>query len=116
MTPATSRRVVPVLKGGEFIREEILKYTDNATQLTLHTDYHFGGYAKTQPPLINFIKKFVAGTGMLIDPVYTAKLFYAIEDLSSNGYVKTNDKIIALHTGGLLGILGMKEKLALPGI
>ncbi|AOM76362.1 1-aminocyclopropane-1-carboxylate deaminase/D-cysteine desulfhydrase [Pedobacter steynii] len=106
----TTLHVVPALKGGRFIEEEILKYTGNTDQLVLHTDYHFGGYAKTQPLLINFIKDFVSKQGILIDPVYTAKMLYAIEDLSSNHYFKPEDKIVALHTGGLLGLLGMKEK------
>jgi 1-aminocyclopropane-1-carboxylate deaminase len=106
----TILHVVPVLKGGNFIADEIVRYTGSSDQLVLHTDYHFGGYAKTQPELISFIKRFVAEEGMLIDPVYTAKLFFAIDDLLKKQYFKTADKIVAVHTGGLLGILGMKEK------
>lgn len=106
----TRLHIIPVLKGGAFIEEEIFKYIGNTNQLILHTDYHFGGYAKTQPLLIDFIKTFVGRHGMLIDPVYTAKMFYAIEDLANKAYFKPDEKIVALHTGGLLGILGMKEK------
>ena len=106
----TTLHVVPVLKGGHFIEEEIFKYLGNTNQLLLHTDYHFGGYAKTQPLLIDFIKNFISSHGILIDPVYTAKMLYAIEDLSAKRYFKKGEKIVALHTGGLLGILGMKEK------
>lgn len=106
----TRLHVVPVLKGGSFIAEEIFKYLGNTDQLVLHTDYHFGGYAKTQPVLIDFIKNFTSSHGILTDPVYTAKMLYAIEDLSAKDYFKKEDKIVALHTGGLLGILGMKNK------
>lgn len=102
--------VIPVLNGGQFIENEISKYQSDLTQLTIHTDYHFGGYAKTTPELLQFIKSFVSETGLLIDPVYTAKMFYAIYDLSSKNYFKKNDKILAIHTGGLFGILGMKDK------
>lgn len=102
--------VVPVLKGGDFIADEIYKHTRNIEQLIIHTDYHFGGYAKTPPVLIEYIKNFVATEGMLIDPVYTSKMFFAIDDLISNNYFKKEDKIIAIHTGGLLGIWGMKDK------
>ena len=108
----TQLHVIPVLKGGDFIADEIFKYTGNLEQLVLHNDYHFGGYGKTQPPLINFIKKFTANTGILVDPVYTAKLFYAIDDLAAAALLNKTDKIVALHTGGLLGIMGMKEKFA----
>lgn len=107
----TRLHVIPVLKGGEFIIDEIATYENNLSKLTLHTDYHFGGYAKTTPELINFIKDFTAQTGMLIDPVYTAKMFYAIHDLAQQDYFKPNAKILAIHTGGLFGILGMKDKL-----
>ncbi len=107
----TQLHVIPVLKGGDFIANEIYNYTDNMEQLNLHTDYHFGGYAKTQPALLTFMTQFIAQEGILIDPVYTAKMFYAIADLHKNNYFKKEDKIVALHTGGLLGILGKKEKL-----
>ncbi len=108
----TRLHVIPVLKGGKFIREEIEKYETNINRLTLHTDYHFGGYAKTTPTLLAFMKTFISETGMLIDPVYTAKMFYAINDLKEKNYFQPNDKILAIHTGGLLGIFGMKEKLS----
>ncbi|UKT62420.1 1-aminocyclopropane-1-carboxylate deaminase/D-cysteine desulfhydrase [Pedobacter mucosus] len=106
----TKLHIIPVLKGGEFIKDEILKYTASSDQLILHLDYHFGGYAKITPILIEFIKNFILKTGVLIDPVYTAKMFYAIVDLQQQGIIKESDKILAIHTGGLLGILGMKDK------
>jgi 1-aminocyclopropane-1-carboxylate deaminase len=108
----TKLHVVPVLKGGSFIAAEIAKYENEQHQLVLHNDYHFGGYAKTTPELLKFIKTFIESTGMLIDPVYTGKMFYAINDLVRKNHFKKEDKILAIHTGGLLGILGMKEKFA----
>ena len=109
----TKLHVIPVLKGGEFIRDEMnhYVYVDDA-RLILHTSYHFGGYAKTKPGLLDFIKTFSARYGMLADPVYTAKMFFAIDDLAGKNYFDREEKIIALHTGGLLGIMGMKDKLS----
>lgn len=106
----TKLHVIPVLKGGEFIKEEMSKYVQLNDQLILHTGYHFGGYAKTQPEVIAFIKLFTATHGILIDPVYTAKMCFAIQDLADRNQFHQNEKIIAIHTGGLLGIMGMKEK------
>lgn len=106
----TKLHVIPVLKNGFFLKDEILKYTAVTENLFLHTDYHFGGYAKTTPELINFIKSFVGNTGILIDPVYTAKMFYAITDLKKKGVIGYEDKILAIHTGGLLGLFGMENK------
>jgi 1-aminocyclopropane-1-carboxylate deaminase len=107
----TQLHVIPVLKGGEFIANEMGKYENNLDQVNLHTQYHFGGYAKATPALLHFIKSFASATGILTDPVYTAKMFYAIYDLLQKGKLKEESKILAVHTGGLLGLLGMKQKL-----
>ncbi|RZK20371.1 MAG: pyridoxal-phosphate dependent enzyme [Pedobacter sp.] len=106
----TKLHVIPVLKGGDFIKTEIAKYTSITEHLILHTEFHFGGYAKTTPELIQFIKTFTAKTGLLLDPVYTAKMFFAIFDLQHKNKISFTDKILAIHTGGLLGLLGMKDK------
>ncbi len=108
----TLLHVVPVLKGGEFIRAEIARYTDGLDRLVLHTAYHFGGYARTSPELTQFIGRFAAAEGILTDPVYTGKLFFALEDLLSQGRFAADEKIVVVHTGGLLGIWGMKEKFS----
>jgi 1-aminocyclopropane-1-carboxylate deaminase len=107
----TQLHVIPVLKGGEFIETEIATYENDTSKLQLHTDYHFGGYAKTSEELLKFMKNFVTTTGLLIDPIYTAKMFYAIDDLANKNYLEKEAKILAIHTGGLLGILGKKEEL-----
>lgn len=107
----TNVHIIPVLKGGAFITDEITHYTGPSAQLHVHTEYHFGGYAKTTEPLLIFMRDFTARHGMLIDPVYTAKLFFAIEDLALNKTIQKDSKILAVHTGGLLGLWGMQEKL-----
>jgi len=101
---------VPVLKQGEFIADEIKQYTTHNPMYELHTQYHFGGYAKTTPELIDFIKQFIASTGILIEPVYTGKMMYALFDLARKDHFKPGSSILAVHTGGLFGLLGMKEK------
>lgn len=107
---------VPVLASGEFIRDRVAGLSTDAVaaSCTLHTDYHFGGYAKTKPELIRFVKDFCAHTGILIEPVYTGKLCYAVFDLAQNGYFARGNKILIVHTGGLMGLLGMEQKLLAP--
>jgi 1-aminocyclopropane-1-carboxylate deaminase len=106
----TKLHIIPVLKGASFIKEEIAHYTPISSHLELHLDYHFGGYAKTTPELVSFIKTFIAKTGLLLDPVYTAKMFYAIQDLAKQGIIGKDEKVLAIHTGGLMGLFGMKDK------
>ncbi|MCY4779115.1 pyridoxal-phosphate dependent enzyme [Sphingobacterium sp. UT-1RO-CII-1] len=111
LSPDINIHGVPVLKGGAFIWDEISELGATRSPYThLHTDYHFGGYAKTKPELINYVKKFTRRTGILIEPTYTGKLCYAVEDLIAQDYFTSGSKIIILHTGGLTGFLGMFDK------
>jgi 1-aminocyclopropane-1-carboxylate deaminase len=101
---------VPVFKNGGFIKYEIDKFLTIPADYNLHTDYHFGGYGKSNAQLINFIKQFVAETGILIEPVYTGKMLYAIYDLATKDRFKPGDKILAIHSGGIWGLPGMKDR------
>ena len=110
---STEFNAIPVFKNGDFMRDEIDQYLINPATYNIYTGYHFGGYAKTNGELLSFIKTFVADTGILIEPVYTGKMLYAIYDLASKGHFKSGSKILAIHTGGLIGLLGMKDKFQL---
>lgn len=101
---------IPVLKGGDFIYNEVAALGVDVSKIRLHTDYHFGGYAKTKPELIAFIKDFSQSTGILIEPTYTGKLFYGVYDLIKQDYFKPKTKILLIHSGGLTGLLGMLDK------
>jgi 1-aminocyclopropane-1-carboxylate deaminase len=46
-------------------------------------------------------------TGILLDQVYTAKMMLAVSKLISQKYYPTNSKILAIHTGGLLGMMSL---------
>lgn len=106
----TRFHAVPVFKNGDFMRNEIARYLDQPTGYELHTGYHFGGYGKTTSELISFIKEFVASTGILIDQVYTGKMLYALFDLARKDHFPKGSEILAIHTGGIWGLLGMKNK------
>lgn len=100
--------VVPVLKGSAFLKSEIAQYTDHSFEM--HPEYHFGGYAKITSELLSFIKSFCESTGILIEPVYTGKMFFALYDLIKKDSFPAGSRILAVHTGGLTGILGMSSK------
>lgn len=94
--------------------QEIVDYTTSKTtypHYSIQDNYHFGAYAKTSPDLISFMKKFQQATGILLDPVYTAKSLYALYDLIQRGVIQAKEKVLFIHTGGLIGNLGMKDKL-----
>jgi 1-aminocyclopropane-1-carboxylate deaminase len=75
-----------------------------------HTEYTLGGYAKTNAHYLNTLTLFSQHTGILLDPVYTGKAWYAIQDLAKKQFFEPNSNIILIHTGGLTGIMGMWEK------
>ena len=104
----TQFHAVPVLKNGGFLKEEIDRFLTQPANYELYTCYHFGGYGKADGQLIEFIKQFVAETGILIEPVYTGKMLYALYDLAAKNYFKQGSKILAIHSGGIWGLLGMK--------
>lgn len=108
----TKLHVIPVLKGGDFIKDEMTNLQAPLAQTILHTGYHFGGYAKTKPELIHFVKEFIAETGIMIEPTYTGKALYAVHDLIANDYFEEGSELLFIHTGGLTGLLGMLDRFA----
>ena len=81
----------------------------NWAKWSINTDYHFGGYAKSSPKMIEFINHFKAQHGIPLDPVYTGKMFFGLFDLIKKGYFPRGSTIVAVHTGGLQGIEGFND-------
>ena len=99
----------PALKGN-FLQKDIRKFAINENW-ELIDDYHFDGYAKISDELIEFMNSFFKDTKILLDPVYTGKMFFGVIDLIKKNYFPEKSKILLIHTGGLQGIYGMNEKL-----
>lgn len=106
----TKLHVIPVLKNGEFIGKEIAAYVALDERLVLHTNYHLGGYAKTNPELLKFIIHTYEQQQILLDPVYTAKMLWGLYDLIGKNEFIAGSKILWIHTGGLYGLLGMRKQ------
>jgi len=100
----------PALKGN-FLSEEIKKYTVKNNNWSLQKAYHFGGYAKYNEELITFINDFKKETTILLDPVYTAKMVFGILDLIKKDTFTEGTKILAIHTGGIQAIAGFNQRL-----
>jgi 1-aminocyclopropane-1-carboxylate deaminase len=101
---------IPVLKNGEFLRKDINALLESRPSYHLHTDYHFGGYGRVTDELLRFVKQFVATTGILIEPIYTGKMLYALYHLAAKNYFAPGSRILVIHTGGIWGLLGIKDK------
>jgi len=114
-SPAHTKVIsIAVLKNAGYLIEEInnlvtgVGITNNNWRFI--EGYHFGGYAKITPELVTFIEKFTQQTSIEIEPIYSAKMFFALNDLIKQGYFPAGSKIVAIHTGGLQGLRGLKQR------
>ncbi len=73
-------------------------------------DYEFGGFAKKHPPVLDFVRSFKEQTGILLDPIYTAKMMFGIFDMLVKGDFLPGSTVVAVHTGGLQGWEGFNER------
>jgi 1-aminocyclopropane-1-carboxylate deaminase len=97
---------IAVLKGVTDINSRIEYLTGDAllhNNLQLFEQYHFGGYAKHTPELIQFMNECWRKYTLPLDFVYTAKMMYAITDSIKAGRFASGSSILCLHTGGLQG-------------
>jgi 1-aminocyclopropane-1-carboxylate deaminase/D-cysteine desulfhydrase-like pyridoxal-dependent ACC family enzyme len=102
---------VQVLKGRDFITDEVLKFSPNCIdKFEVWTEYHFGGYAKYTDELLDFMRWFYAETAIKLDPVYTGKQFFAVFGQIKKGYFPKGATIVLTHTGGLQGISGFEKR------
>jgi 1-aminocyclopropane-1-carboxylate deaminase len=97
---------------GDFLSKEMQKLIGfDYSNWNIQNTYHFGGYAKSTPELLLFIRSFEQEFGVPLEQVYTAKMFFGLFDLIQTGFFKRGSTILALHTGGLQGRL---SNLSLP--
>ncbi len=107
----------PAMKGGQFLKahiEELLqtqKIESAITPWELYYDWSFGGFGKINQQLALFIYEFEQKYQLELDPVYTAKMMYAIVSMAEMDFFPPGNKIIAIHTGGLQGRRGMDKKI-----
>lgn len=66
-------------------------------------DFHFGGYAKRTPELLQFMNDWYHDTGIPSDFVYTGKLFFAVDQLIQNNFFAAGSRLLLVHSGGLQG-------------
>lgn len=95
---------------GNFLENEVKKQTSK-TNWEITDRYCFGGYAKVNSALIDFINTFKKHTGIPLDPIYTGKMIYGVFQMIEEGKISKNSRILAIHTGGLQGIAGMNINL-----
>lgn len=97
---------VPVLKGIKEISSldpGRLLTNEQAARGHLLSSYHFGGYARHPPALLNFMNRFHQDTGIPTDIIYTGKLFYAARACIHQQLFPAHSRLLIIHSGGLQG-------------
>ena len=106
------------LKGGDFLRDDVLRHleyflmnkelaNDFATQFSIETAYHFGGYGKWSDELMGFITGIETSYNLPLDQVYTGKALFGLLDLIARDTFTSGERILFVHTGGLQGRASM---------
>lgn len=104
------------LKGGEYLSGTISELISNTSirksdNWIINHNYHFGGFAKINRELVEFANWFKDENNIQLDLIYNGKMMYGINDLLKQNYFPEGSKIVAIHTGGLQGLEGMKPRI-----
>lgn len=109
---------VNVLYGEKDIRKKILQLAQgvvidyklsgevNPDNLVVLDGYSEEGYKKISRSKLELVRRFFRETGILLDPAYTGKAFFAYHDNFFKGNKRSN--ILFLHSGGLYGVFGRR--------
>jgi 1-aminocyclopropane-1-carboxylate deaminase len=88
------------LKGGSFLRVDVarlqLDYGAVTHNWSIETEYHFGGFARRNATLNDFIADFDARHGITLDWVYEGKMMYGILDLVERGDIAAGTRLVAV--------------------
>ena len=71
----------------------------------------FGGYAKLDKPMLDFILNWLEQTNVLLDPIYTGKMCRRVIQQIEAGDFTQGQAITMIHSGGLQGWRGMQSRV-----
>ncbi|CAM3892862.1 MULTISPECIES: 1-aminocyclopropane-1-carboxylate deaminase/D-cysteine desulfhydrase [Pseudoalteromonas] len=104
---------VAVLKQAEYLINEIKSLSPIAAQQQnwqLLTQFHDGGYGKFSSELWQFCLMMQSQHQLPLEPIYSGKMMYALWQLIEQDYFPEGSRIIAIHTGGLQGLDGLRYR------
>ena len=87
---------------------------ENSNNYTLLKDFTVGGFARVNEQLLAFISNVYNETQIALEPIYTAKAMYALQQHINEGRYDEQAKILFIHTGGLQGLRGYKQSDLAP--
>ncbi len=95
----------------EEVKQLLSKKEEQKQTIVIH-DYHFGGYAKHNVMLLDFMNEMWRQQGLPLDFVYTAKALYGLQKVIKNKHiVQSNSRVLFVHTGGLQGNVSLPKNV-----
>ncbi len=88
-----------------------MKNSTGSTNSHKIVDAAYGGYAKLNVELLDFIMDWLEQTGVLLDPIYTSKMCKRLFEMIREGDIKPHTRLAIVHSGGLQAWRGMKERV-----
>lgn len=106
---------ISVMKNNIDLENEIsfLLNAEASNRIKILHDYHFGGYAKYNNQLIDFMNSVWLKHKLPLDFVYNAKTLFAVYDLVAKGDFGKNKKLLFIHSGGLQGNSSLQKNTLL---
>ena len=100
---------ISVMKNNLSLASAVEQLVPERQNFQILHNYHFGGYAKRTPELLDFMNQWFQRTGIPSDFVYTGKLFFAFNQLISDNFFPLHARILLIHSGGLQGNRSLPE-------
>lgn len=82
-----------------------LPLTIDREEIDIRDGYVFGGYGEAPECIHGCIRDLASQTGLILEPVYTAKAFFGMMQEWKKGALGKEPRLVFIHTGGLFGLL-----------
>ncbi|MDH1489944.1 pyridoxal-phosphate dependent enzyme [Acinetobacter johnsonii] len=89
---------------GDFLSRELEHLTEKRNW-EITDQYCCGGYGKTTPELLQFIRTFEHQHQIPLEQIYTGKMLLGLSDLVQQRTFTLDHRILVIHSGGLQGRL-----------
>ncbi|WP_195819042.1 D-cysteine desulfhydrase family protein [Roseobacter sp. MH60115] len=97
------------------VRDALAKMTGTATvqneDIIIWDGALAPGYGQLGPAAAQAMAMMAQTEGIILDPVYTAKVFAAVPALVARGDIKAGERVLFVHTGGLASLFAYQSAL-----
>lgn len=105
---------ISCMKGNSSLQYQVAALLSDQSkheQFEIIHDYHFGGFGKHVPFLIDFMNEIYTLYQLPLDIVYTSKTFFAVKDLIEKDFFSNGNYLLIIHSGGLQGNSSLGDKV-----